>query len=160
MTHQSPSLQNPGTPEPDFDVEEEGFRPVEEELIDLSAPALPLSTRQRLPHREKKSLPERVLRTACDIAVRRESKRRYAARRRQDKFKCKLCGVFLNSTASREAHLKGKGHQRRLKRATEGPKSCGYCNITVRSQSEWDNHVRSRNHKRTCAKKYGLLDSI
>ncbi len=134
VTHLSPLSQNLGTPEPDSRVEQEGFRPAEEERFDLMSPPLLPSIRRRVTKREKESLQESVLRIACNIAVRRESKRVYATRRKQDKFKCKLCGVFLNSAASREAHLQGKGHQRRMKRAKEGPKSCSYCNGTVRSQ--------------------------
>ncbi len=85
MTHHSPSLQDPGTPEPDFDVEEEDFRPVEEELIDLTAPALPPSIRQRLPHREKECLPERVLRYCVRYrrSARIEAKVRRAPQARQ-----------------------------------------------------------------------------
>ncbi len=98
----------PGTLEPDFDIREEAFRPVEEEIIGLiprlsSAstvvrPAfnhpvellvpLPQSSRQRLPNRQGESLQERVLRTACDISTRRESRKAYAARRKADKHKC------------------------------------------------------------------------
>ncbi len=137
------SVSVPGTPEPDFDIQEEFFRPAEEEIIDLipqlppsssavavrpasnhpvEAPIqLPQSSRQRLPHRQGESLQERVLRTACDISTRRESKKAYAARRTADKYKCKLCGVFLNSIATRTAHFNGSKHKSKEKRVLEGP---------------------------------------
>ncbi len=116
--------QDPGTPEPDFHIPENEFRPPsDDELIDLTAhPAIPTghhpapphsvaTGRHRLPSRAHESLCDRVRRTSCDIAVRRESKKKYAVIHKQDKFKCKLCGVFLNSAASREAHRKGKRHK-------------------------------------------------
>ncbi len=133
--------------------------PSDDEILDLTA--LSSSTgRVRLPYPKKEPLRDPERRTACDIAIRHESEKKYAAIRKQDMFKCKLCGVFLHSAAICEAYRKGKEHKARVKRAREGPRICHYCNIAVRSNSEFDNHIRGRKHKKICRKNYGLREDI
>ncbi len=71
------------TPEVDFNLDENDFRPPSDgDDFDLTSPPLP--GRERLPSREQESFQDRVLRTSCDISVRRESKKKYV--RKQDKF--------------------------------------------------------------------------
>lgn len=129
----------------------------EEEVID-SAPAAP--RRLRLPADAHRSLQDRVLRKATYIALRRESKKKYAAKRKQDKFNCSLCGVFLNSRESRKAHVEGRKHKAKEAAAASGPKTCSYCNVTVRTQKEFDAHLHSRRHFSICKHRFNLLDAV
>ena len=122
-------------------------------------PSPPARVRQRLPFREREKLQDRVVRTACDIAQRREGKKKYAARKKANKYKCKLCNVYLNSAESRTAHYNGSRHKSNARREREGLQSCAYCSVTVRTKSEFERHLQSRRHKRTTKHKYGLLDS-
>ena len=116
--------------------------------------------RQRPPFRERgEKLQDRVLRTECDIAQRREGKKKYAARKKANKYKCKLCNVYINSAESRTAHYNGSRHKSKARREREGLQSCAYCSVTVRTKSEFERHLQSRRHKRTTKHKYGLLDS-
>ena len=128
----------------------------EEDNVSVTAPA----RRLRLPADEHRSLQDRVLRKATQIALRRDSKKKYAQKRKQDKFKCGLCGVFLNSRESRKAHFEGHKHKAKEATAARGPRTCSYCNVTVRTQKEFDAHLRSRRHFSICKNRFNLLESV
>ena len=107
-------------PSPDRVVEPSAPRPPTpaEEIIDLTPKAPP---RTRLPRHAGESLQDRVLRVATAISQRRDARKKYADKRKKEKFKCALCDVVLNSNASKQIHLRGRRHQAREKRAEDGP---------------------------------------
>lgn len=100
----------------------------------------------------EESLSDKVLRKATSIALRREAKTKYKSRKQQQKFHCKYCDTFSNSSAARKEHINGRKHKAKVKQASEGPFKCSICDVSVRSNNEFERHISSKRHKKNSAK--------
>lgn len=100
----------------------------------------------------RESLSEKVLRKSSSIALRRAAKTKYRHFRKSDKYYCRICDVYCNSSASRKEHLSGGKHKRTAFLASQAPHSCSTCDVSVRTSSEFDRHLSSKNHKKNLRK--------